>query len=192
MQRKITICGAGTLGGNLAENLARIGFNNIAIIDNDMVESRNLSNQPYFSNNVGQPKVRAMSELLYRAVGAKISAIKKKFTPGNGLKFLRDSHLVIDTFDNHLSRKAVAQICRNNRIPCLHAGIDNNGYGEIMWNDIYKVPPDGGEDACEKPLNRNLSILVVAAATETILRFLEKRKKDSYTITLKDMAINEL
>ena len=45
--RLITICGAGTLGGNLVETLARMGFSRLILIDKDKVEMRNLSTQPY-------------------------------------------------------------------------------------------------------------------------------------------------
>ncbi len=39
----VTVCGAGALGANLAENLARQGFTRIRVIDRDRVEERNLS-----------------------------------------------------------------------------------------------------------------------------------------------------
>ncbi|HEY9626933.1 MAG TPA: ThiF family adenylyltransferase [Coleofasciculaceae cyanobacterium] len=42
----VTICGAGALGANLAENLARAGFDKLKVIDCDRIEERNLSTQP--------------------------------------------------------------------------------------------------------------------------------------------------
>src|SRR5690348_12375951 len=59
--RQITICGAGALGGNLAEMLARMGFTRIKLIDRDRVDMRNLSTQPYSRAEVGTPKARALA-----------------------------------------------------------------------------------------------------------------------------------
>ena len=67
----ITICGAGTLGANLAETLERMGFTRLRLIDKDRVETRNLSVQPYSRAEVGAPKARALANTLYRAVQAR-------------------------------------------------------------------------------------------------------------------------
>src|SRR5215472_8603069 len=64
----ITICGAGALGGNVAETLARMGFAHLVVIDRDRVEMRNLSTQPYGMVEIGAPKARALANALYRAV----------------------------------------------------------------------------------------------------------------------------
>lgn len=189
---KITICGAGTLGGNLAENLARMGMGTLTVIDDDIVEDRNLANQPYHKNMLGKPKVKALSDLLFRGVGAKVIPINKRFTGGNGEKLLSGSQLVIDSFDNHESRKAVKEVCDRLKIPCIHAGISNDGYGEVIWNGKYKVPPDVGGDACEKPMNRSLSLLVVSVLTGAICGYGERMVRKSYSITIKDFCVTEM
>ena len=43
----VTVCGAGALGANIVESLARMGFNRLRVIDRDRIEERNLSTQPY-------------------------------------------------------------------------------------------------------------------------------------------------
>src|SRR5450755_858288 len=73
--RLITICGAGALGGNLTETLARMGFSRIRLIDKDRVEMRNLSTQPYSRAEVGSPKARALANMLYRAVQTKLEPL---------------------------------------------------------------------------------------------------------------------
>ncbi len=39
----VTVCGAGALGANITENLARAGFSQLRVIDCDCIEERNLS-----------------------------------------------------------------------------------------------------------------------------------------------------
>src|SRR5215475_8819199 len=96
----ITICGAGALGGNLTETLARMGCTQIKLIDKDRVEMRNLSTQPYGRAEVGAPKARALANTLYRAVQAKVEPIVAELSTTNAQTLLQKSDLVIDAFDN--------------------------------------------------------------------------------------------
>src|SRR5436305_8483709 len=102
-EMKVTICGAGALGANIAESLARSGFGRLTVIDRDRVEERNLSTQPYFRSDVGAAKAKILANSLYRAVGAAVEARTETLTPENATKLLRGSELVIDVFDNSSS-----------------------------------------------------------------------------------------
>src|SRR2546429_3548051 len=95
IDKRITVCGAGALGGNLAETLARMGFSRIKIIDKDRVEMRNLSTQPYSRAEVGSPKARAIANMLYRAVQAKINPVIAELTIDNAATLLQGSELVV-------------------------------------------------------------------------------------------------
>ena len=184
----ITICGAGSLGANLAENLIRTGFSKIKIIDFDRIEERNLSTQPYYRSDVGAFKAKILANNLYRAIGTKIEIETKKLTSANSDRLLKNSNLVIDAFDNSIARQAVKDSCQNNNLSCLHAGLAED-YAEIIWNDIYRVPGDVNDDLCDYPLARNLVILTVAVVSETIIKFVITGELSNYTITLKDLKI---
>ena len=54
---KITIIGVGCTGSFITLNLAKLGFNNINIIDFDKVEEENIPNQFYREKDIGKPKV---------------------------------------------------------------------------------------------------------------------------------------
>src|SRR5579883_3259076 len=95
-QQLLTICGAGTLGGNLAETLARMGFTRLRLIDKDRVEMRNLSVQPYSRAEVGAPKARALANALYRAVQARVEPLATELTAANASDLLKGSALVVD------------------------------------------------------------------------------------------------
>ncbi|MGF1490808.1 MAG: ThiF family adenylyltransferase [Prochloraceae cyanobacterium] len=186
---ELTICGAGALGANITENLARSGFNKIKVIDFDRVEERNLSTQPYYRSDVGAFKAKILANNLYRAIGTKIEIQTKKLTATNAAQLLKNTNLVIDTFDNSVSRKIVKDYCLNSNLPCFHAGLTAD-YAEIIWNDIYKVPSDVNDDICDYPLARNLVILTVAVASEVAIQFVISRKLSNYTITFKDLKVN--
>src|SRR2546423_1868065 len=122
----VTICGAGALGANIAESLARSGFRRLVVIDRDRVEERNLSTQPYHRSDVGAAKAKILANSLYRAVGTVVEARVETLTPANAAKLLRGSALLVDTFDNSASRRAVKEWSEQANVPCLHAGLAND------------------------------------------------------------------
>lgn len=190
-QFPITICGAGALGANIAENLVRAGCKTLTIIDKDRIEDHNLSTQPYFKSDIGGFKARILANNLYRAIGVRAMPINKELNKDNVSKLLKNSQLVIDAFDNSGSRGLVRNWCAAKKVPCLHAGMASD-YAEVIWNEWYRVPSNRNDDVCDYPLARNLVLLTVAVASESIINFIAKQEKKNYTITIKDLCIQEV
>ncbi|MBE9206454.1 ThiF family adenylyltransferase [Nostoc sp. LEGE 06077] len=187
----VTICGAGALGANIAENLARSGFDQLTVIDRDRIEERNLSTQPYYRSDVGAFKAKILANNLYRAIGTKVDAKTKELTANNTPQLLKDSQLIIDVFDNSIARQAVKDYADQFQIPCIHAGLAAD-YAEIIWNDVYRVPSDVNDDVCDYPLARNLVMLTVAVTCEAIVSFIATAQQRNFTITLKDLTVQSL
>ena len=187
-QFPVTICGAGALGANLTENLARSGFGNLKVIDRDRIEERNLSTQPYYRSDIGAFKAKILANHLYRALGVKITMEAKELTADNAKKLLPKSGVIIDTFDNSISRQVVTDYCNTANIPCLHVGLASD-YAEIIWNDRYRVPTPAQDDICDYPLARNLALMAVSVAAEVLINFIATQNQQSYTVTLSDFAV---
>lgn len=64
--RKCHIIGCGSIGGNVAEALARYGIEDIVLYDFDVVESHNIANQIFTEEDIGKEKTEALSEYLYK------------------------------------------------------------------------------------------------------------------------------
>jgi molybdopterin/thiamine biosynthesis adenylyltransferase len=188
---RVTLCGAGALGSNLADTLARQGFRQLKVIDRDRIEQHNVSTQIYGEGDVGAWKVEVLRGQLFRACGIEIEAINKELTDRTAAKFLKGANVVIETFDNSASRKLVKEHCQQAGIPCLHAGLFAD-YGEVVWNEHYRVPSDGGLDVCDYPLARNLVLLTVSVVAETLLRHLATGAQENWSITLGDFAVRPL
>ncbi|MEA5601879.1 ThiF family adenylyltransferase [Nostoc sp. UHCC 0252] len=184
----VTICGAGALGANIAENLARSGFDKLTVIDRDRIEERNLSTQPYYRSDVGAFKAKILANNLYRAIGTKVDAKTKELTPENTTQLLKDSQLIVDAFDNSVARQAVKDYAEKSSISCLHAGLSAD-YAEVIWNDVYRVPSEVNDDVCDYPLARNLVILTVAVACEAIVSFIATAEQRNFSITQKDLTV---
>jgi molybdopterin/thiamine biosynthesis adenylyltransferase len=184
----VTVCGAGALGANITENLARSGFGKLRVIDRDRIEERNLSTQPYYRSDVGAYKAKILTNTLYRALGVSIDGRPKELTQSNASGMLAGSALVIDTFDNSVARQVVKDYCIEAQLPCLHVGLGGD-YAEVIWNEIYRVPSPANDDVCDYPLARNLVMMAVAIASEVIVSFVATGQQDSFTVTLGDFAV---
>jgi molybdopterin/thiamine biosynthesis adenylyltransferase len=185
---RVTVCGAGALGANITESLARSGFARLRVIDHDRVEARNLSTQPFYYNDAGASKAKILAHALYRAVRVEVEAQDVELTTTNAPKLLDGSHLVIDAFDNSASRAAVKDYCLQAQVPCLHAGLAGD-YAEVIWNEIYRVPSPAQDDVCDYPLARNLVTLAVAIACEAVITYAATGERQSFTVTLRDFAV---
>ncbi|MEZ2235404.1 ThiF family adenylyltransferase [Microcoleus sp.] len=187
----ITVCGAGALGANITENLARSGFGQLTVVDRDRIEERNLSTQPYYRSDVGAFKAKILAHNLYRALGVKIEAHSKELTSANVDRLLANSAAIVDTFDNSVGRQAVKDYCASVSVPCLHVGLATD-YSEIIWNEHYRVPSPANDDVCDYPLLRNLVMLTVAVACEVMVAFVGTKEQQNLTCTIKDFAVRPL
>lgn len=188
---RVTLCGAGALGSNLADTLARQGLRKLRVIDRDRIEEHNVSTQTYGEGDVGAWKVEVLRSQLFRCTGIEIEAINKELSERTAAKFLNDSDVVLEAFDNSASRRLVSEYCHHSKVACLHAGLFAD-YGEVIWNECYRVPGDVGPDVCDYPLARNLVLLTVAIAAETLLRSIDSGVRDNWSITLRDFAVRAL
>lgn len=186
----IVICGMGTLGSNLLDNLIRQNITNLAVVDDDRIEPHNLGNQIWKSENIGQKKVDSAASHAYTVVEAEIKTFGKRLDAKNVKKVLGDADLVIDGFDNTLSRTLVKDYCTKANIPCLHIGLAAD-YCEVVWNDKYKVPADSNEDVCDYPLTRHISMVAVVLASEQIIAWISGSELKNSCFTLKDFKRND-
>ncbi|HET6246277.1 MAG TPA: ThiF family adenylyltransferase [Tepidisphaeraceae bacterium] len=185
---KMTICGIGAVGSNLADHLARQGLANLRVIDHDRVEEHNISTQLYGEAEVGVWKVEALRNRLFSTAGVEIDAIRKELTAPNARQLLKGSELIVDAFDNSAARQIVCDEAGALGIPCLHVGLYED-YFEVVWNETYRVPRDVGADVCDYPLARNLILLAVVVASEAIVEFAASGKRAGWSGTLKDLQI---
>jgi molybdopterin/thiamine biosynthesis adenylyltransferase len=188
---RLTVCGAGALGSHLADNLARQGVRQIRVIDRDRVEEHNVGTQLYGESDVGAWKVEVLRQRLFRAVGVEIDALRKELDDRTAKSLLQNGGLVVDTFDNSASRRLVQDHCRALQIPCLHVGLYAD-YGEVIWDERYRVPADVTGDVCDYPLARNLILLAVAVASEALIRYALAGIRQDFSVTLKDLSVRSL
>jgi molybdopterin/thiamine biosynthesis adenylyltransferase len=188
---RVTLCGVGAVGSNLADNLARQGVSNLRAIDKDRVEEHNVSTQAYGETDVGVWKVEALRNRLFRVAGVEVEPIRKELTGQNARQLLGDCDLVIDAFDNSASRRLVQETVRASGAACLHVGLHAD-YAEVVWDEAYRVPQDVAGDVCDYPLARNVVLLAVVVASESIIRFIADGRRESWSATLGDFGVRAM
>jgi molybdopterin/thiamine biosynthesis adenylyltransferase len=191
-EQEFIICGAGAIGSNLVENMARQGFKKFTVIDMDRVDDHNRHTQAFGRRDIGQLKVSALKSRIYDQMGVNIETVSRKLEESTIKKDLTKGSIVVDGFDNSESRKLVTEYCQENGLVCLHVGLNQN-YAEIHWNEGYRVPtPVKGLDVCEYPLARNIILMAVALATEVLIRYVDTKVQENYSISLGDFHVEKI
>lgn len=75
MNTQILIVGAGSIGSYTALALAKLGFNNLVVADDGIIEEENIAPQWYRPRDIGTPKVNALKKLIKDFTGTDIVAI---------------------------------------------------------------------------------------------------------------------
>lgn len=188
--KHLTVCGAGAIGSNLVDSLARQGFKSFRVIDYDRVDPHNINNQIYSKQHVGKLKSDSLSDIIYEVNDGEVESITKKLDSDNIKKYIKDTDLVIDAFDNIPSRMLIKDFCNKNNIACVHTGVLID-FGEVVWNESYKITSEQSNDLdpCDYPLARNIVMGVVILASEIIINYFVDNNKRNAIIMLKNMSV---
>lgn len=190
---KVFVCGAGALGSNLLMALAQEGYKNLSVVDFDRIEQGNAYTQVYGLSDVGGMKVQVLKAILARKLRLNLTTYEKRLDPGNVVKMLTGSQLVVDTFDNWESRILVRDTCATLGIPCVHAGMSEEGYSEVIWNEDYTPPatPAVQKDLCEYPLAGPLVHMTAAILQTAVTHYVTTGKKLRRSFTLRDLKLRD-
>lgn len=101
MFKRVAVIGIGTLGGYLCKHIAELDdVTELIIVDDDIVESRNVFTSIYNSSQIGEYKVNALAELLDEDVT--VTKINRRYIEGK--TSIPKCNLVIDCRDVVCSR----------------------------------------------------------------------------------------
>ena len=145
---KILILGVGGVGGYVVEMFARLGVENLTIVDFDKVDTSNINRQTIaYLSTVGKNKVEVFEKIvkdinpncLLKSHLCKISA--------NNLQevFNDDFDYVIDAIDDIKAKVEVAKYCHKNNINLISSMGTGNRYKQVPQFeicDIYKTSYD--------------------------------------------------
>lgn len=126
----VVMVGAGGIGSVVATGLVRKGIGELTLLDDDRVETANLTRQLFGRHDVGVFKTIALgrrlaSEGLFKT---KVTAIPRRLQEvlERGLT-VTNKTVLIGGVDNNASRRAVAELAHREGLPAIHAAMGTDG-----------------------------------------------------------------
>lgn len=169
----ITVIGAGAVGSFTTLTLAKMGFSNLTVYDDDDVDSHNLPNQMYRLEDLGRRKTDALADLVRSFEGIEIRTIPSRFDGG------RLSGIVIGAVDSMASRQVIWNAVRFDPAVTLFMDARMGGLVSIVRpvrptnaGDVrrYEVSLHGDDDAVQEPCTARAILFTVLALASTIAR----------------------
>lgn len=129
LARPIELIGVGSVGSHLAMGLAKMGFTDIRVWDDDFVASHNVPASLYGRNDVGALKVHALRRRVEDDTGVLLDIVPEKYS---GEAFKRQS-VVIACVDKMAARKVIWETIRGKQSVQLYCDTRMNAtYVEVL------------------------------------------------------------
>ena len=182
---KILFCGGGALGSH-ALFLARDIQHELAVIDFDRVETKNLASQWFVKQMVGKNKATALKTQLLNFYDVNLQDYTVRLTALNVEAILGEAGLVIECFDNAESRHLVQKYVRSKQKPCIHGGLAANGeFGVVRWDEHFTIDEEGGpgQATCEGRGFLPLIVRVSSSLVASIQFFLADKRQVNWNVS---------
>ncbi|KZX14853.1 HesA/MoeB/ThiF family protein [Methanobrevibacter curvatus] len=146
---KVTVIGAGGIGGTLIEMLARMGVGSLTLIDKDAYDLSNLNRQLVATlDTLGKVKSVSAKERV-RTINpyVKVNVYNEALVEDNVEKVIEGSDVVVDGLDNLLTRVIVSRKARELEIPYVHGAI----YGTLGQVSVFTPDTPSYEELFKLP-----------------------------------------
>ncbi len=148
---RVCVVGTGGLGGPVLQYLAGAGVGHLTVVDDDVVELRNLQRQTLFGHStVDRPKADAAAERLQGLNELiEITPVTTRVTAETAEGIFAGHDLVVDAVDNLPTRLVTADACQALDIPFVWGAVQAvNGQVSVFWErlglglrDLLPQPP---------------------------------------------------
>lgn len=183
---RILFCGVGALGSH-ALMLCRNLDAQLAAVDFDRVESKNLLAQAYVKQSVGKNKAEALKLQLLNFHGTKVDAFGVKVTAANVAQLAGNADLIVDCFDNLEGRAVLSTFARAQGKALVHAGVAGDGtFGIVRWDERFAPDPEdhAGQATCEGGVHLPLIGVLSATLARAVQDFVTKQERRDAMVTL--------
>jgi len=174
LRSRVAVVGAGGLGGNVIELLARQGVGFMRIIDGDSFALHNLNRQILATERtIGMNKAAvAAARVAEVNSDVEIHAVAAMFNEDNAVELLSGMDVVVDALDSISCRLLLCRMAQELKIPLVHAAIAGltGQVGIILptgpgLEKIYKTT-GGSDKGIEAELGNPAATPALAAAIQ--------------------------
>lgn len=180
LNTEIIVAGAGSIGSYTVLALTKLGFENIRVYDDGIIEEENIAPQFYKVSDVGLPKVVALSKSIKGLTGTSITGIQARLTSDDVAILNKRNTILILTVDSMKARKDLSNIFYGKRIIDARmaisfltivssASIVNSLYhSETLFDDSEAV-----QESCTNKASAYTSLLAGGLISNLVLQFLK-------------------
>jgi molybdopterin/thiamine biosynthesis adenylyltransferase len=182
---KILFCGVGAVGSH-ALFMVRDLQHELAAVDFDKVETKNLGSQWFVKQMIGKNKATAVKMQLLNFYDVKLQDYAVKLTALNAETILGAGDLVVDCLDNAESRRVIQNFVRVKQKPCIHAGLAANGeFGVVRWDEHFVIDAEDvpGQPTCEGRGFLPLILRVSSALVASLQFYIADKKQVNWNIS---------
>ncbi len=182
---RIVICGVGALGSTAAWFCRNLDAE-LAFVDFDRVESKNVMAQAFVKASIGKNKAEALKAQLLTFFGVKCEAFGVRLEPTNVEALCGRADLVVDAFDNMKSRLVLSEFARKAQKPLVHAALSGDGmFGIVRWDERFV--PDAEDHAGQATCEGGEHLPMIGALGSALARVVQDFSKDG---TKRDVMVN--
>ncbi|MBU1670565.1 MAG: HesA/MoeB/ThiF family protein [Actinobacteria bacterium] len=151
LRSRVVVVGAGGIGGNACELLARMGIGSLLLVDPDVFEESNLNRQNFSAEDtLGLPKVEVVRDRLSTInCDVNIEVHRLAAGPENLGGLLAGADAAIDGLDNFYDRVQLQAACREAGVVMVHGAIAGSS---LQLMTIF--PGDAGLESLVDPGTR--------------------------------------
>lgn len=107
LDTQINIIGAGSIGSYACLALAKLGFHNITVADDGIIEEENIAPQFYRPRDIGKLKVDCLKRYIKEQTGVEIISVPDRIRPDNTSVLVQKSSVLILAVDSMEARKSL-------------------------------------------------------------------------------------
>ncbi len=187
---RVLFCGVGALGSTAVVLCRSLGVE-LALVDFDRVETKNLHAQAFVKQSLGKNKAEALKLQLSNFYGLKCEAFGVRLTAANVDTLGQGADLLVDCFDNQASRQLLSEYARRTNKPLVHAAMAADGqFGLVRWDVRFVADAEDqeGQATCEG--GEHLPFIGVLAATlaRVIQDFVKTKDQHDAMVALRSVT----
>jgi predicted ThiF/HesA family dinucleotide-utilizing enzyme len=179
------ICGVGALGSTAAWFCRNLDAE-LAFVDFDKVESKNVMAQCFVKASIGKNKAEALKAQMLTFFGVKCEAFGVKLAETNVEQLCGRADLIVDAFDNIASRMVLSNYAKKSGKALVHAAVSGDGtFGIVRWDERFA--PDAENAAGQATCEGGEHLPLIGVLGSSIARIVQDFAKDG---TKRDAMIN--
>ena len=192
LRTRITIIGAGAIGSFTALSLAKMGFKDITVYDDDTVDAENMNSQFYPLHMIGRSKVQALREVVEMFTGTQIKPKEERIDDTSLIR----GNIAISAVDSMKARDTISKQCASTwlidgRMGAEYISLHSVYLPDTEQVDNYKRSLYSDEEAIQERCTAKSTMYTVNLIAGLIGKTVKDIVTDQKPITTLDWSVIE-